>query len=99
MKKNNLCSEIAYMSLNHDGEQLCGDHVEIDENELLSVADKNNVRIFILDYVRMGIILKPYYREGRKSRFPLGAYRQRVGNGFDSVADIKPCGKHGGYYR
>ena len=33
MKKNNLCSEIAYMSLNHDGEQLCGDHVEIVENE------------------------------------------------------------------
>lgn len=33
MKKNNLCSEIAYMSLNHDGEQLCGDHVEVVENE------------------------------------------------------------------
>ncbi len=33
MKNNNLCSEIAYMSLNHDGEQLCGDHVEIVEND------------------------------------------------------------------
>lgn len=33
MKKNNLCSEISYMSLNHDGEQLCGDHVEVVENE------------------------------------------------------------------
>lgn len=33
MKKNNLCSEIAYMSLNHDGEQLCGDHVDIVEND------------------------------------------------------------------
>lgn len=33
MKKNNLCSEIAHMSLNHDGEQLCGDHVEIVEND------------------------------------------------------------------
>ncbi len=33
MKKNNLCSEIAYMSLNHYGEQLCGDHVEIAESE------------------------------------------------------------------
>lgn len=32
MKKNNLCSEIGYMSLNHYGEQLCGDHVEIVEN-------------------------------------------------------------------
>ena len=33
MKNNNLCSEIASMSLNHDGEQLCGDHVEIVEND------------------------------------------------------------------
>lgn len=26
---NNLCADIGYMSLNHAGEQLCGDHVEI----------------------------------------------------------------------
>ena len=32
MKKNNLCSEIGYMSINHYGEQLCGDHVEIVED-------------------------------------------------------------------
>lgn len=32
MKKNNgLCSDIGYLSLNHFGEQLCGDHVEIVE--------------------------------------------------------------------
>ena len=33
MKKNNLCSEISYMSLNHFGEQLCGDHVEVVESK------------------------------------------------------------------
>lgn len=26
---NNLCTDIGYKSVNHDGEQLCGDHVEI----------------------------------------------------------------------
>lgn len=38
MKKNNLCSEIAHMSLNHDGEQLCGDHVEIVENDSSTIV-------------------------------------------------------------
>ena len=28
---NNLCAEIGYKSINHDGEQLCGDHVDIVE--------------------------------------------------------------------
>ena len=27
--KNNLCTDIGYMSLTHYGEQLCGDHVEV----------------------------------------------------------------------
>ncbi|HPF54879.1 MAG TPA: SpoIIE family protein phosphatase [Clostridia bacterium] len=31
MKTNNLCSNIGYLSINHAGEQLCGDHVEIVE--------------------------------------------------------------------
>ena len=31
---NNLCADIGYKSINHDGEQLCGDHVDIvEENE------------------------------------------------------------------
>ena len=37
---NNLCADIGYMSLNHAGEQLCGDHVEIlgqDENATVIV--------------------------------------------------------------
>lgn len=33
MKKNNLCCEIGYRSLNHSGEQLCGDRVEVVESE------------------------------------------------------------------
>ena len=37
MKKNNLCSEIGYMSINHYGEQLCGDHVDIVENDDSSI--------------------------------------------------------------
>ncbi len=28
---NNLCADIGYKSINHDGEQLCGDHVDIIE--------------------------------------------------------------------
>lgn len=30
---NNLCADIGYLSINHKGEQLCGDHVEIVEPE------------------------------------------------------------------
>ena len=28
---NNLCAEIGWKSINHEGEQLCGDHVDIIE--------------------------------------------------------------------
>ena len=30
---NDLCAEIGYKSINHDGEQLCGDHVDIVEQD------------------------------------------------------------------
>lgn len=33
MKMNNLCADIGYLSINHFGEQLCGDHVDIVEND------------------------------------------------------------------
>lgn len=40
---NNLCVEIGWKSVNHDGEQLCGDHVEIvqpdDDSTILVLAD------------------------------------------------------------
>ena len=29
---NNLCTEIGYKSVNHYGEELCGDHVDIIDN-------------------------------------------------------------------
>ena len=37
---NNLCTETGYISLNHVGEQLCGDRVEI--------VDKENENILVL---------------------------------------------------
>lgn len=40
---NNLCADIGWKSINHDGEQLCGDHVEIiepnDESTFIVLAD------------------------------------------------------------
>ena len=30
---NDLCADIGYKSINHYGEQLCGDHVEVVEVE------------------------------------------------------------------
>lgn len=37
MKNNKLCCDIGYQSLNHYGEQLCGDHVEIVEEGKLKI--------------------------------------------------------------
>lgn len=40
---NNLCTDIGYKSVNHDGEQLCGDHVEIvdqgEDSTVIVLAD------------------------------------------------------------
>ena len=30
---NNLCADIGWKSINHEGEQLCGDHVEVVESK------------------------------------------------------------------
>ena len=30
---NNLCADIGYLSINHTGEQLCGDHIDVIEQE------------------------------------------------------------------
>ena len=38
---NNLCTEIGYKSINHHGEQLCGDHVEI-------VSQNENSTVIVL---------------------------------------------------
>ena len=35
---NNLCADIGWKSINHEGEQLCGDHVDIvEQNERSTV--------------------------------------------------------------
>ena len=40
---NNLCADIGYKSINHEGEQLCGDHVDIisqgDASTVIVLAD------------------------------------------------------------
>ena len=30
---NDFCADIGFKSINHDGEQLCGDHIEVIESE------------------------------------------------------------------
>ena len=50
MRTNNLCADIGYMSLNHDGENLCGDHVEMVETE-----DKPSTVIVLDDGVGSGV--------------------------------------------
>ena len=45
---NDLCAEIGYKSINHYGEQLCGDHVEIAEQ------DENSSVIVLADGMGSG---------------------------------------------
>lgn len=46
---NNLCTEIGYKSINHDGEQLCGDHVDVIE------ANDNSTVIVLADGLGSGV--------------------------------------------
>lgn len=46
---NHLCADIGFSSLNHAGEQLCGDHVEIAE------ADENSTVIVLADGLGSGV--------------------------------------------
>ncbi len=42
IKRNNLCADIGYTSINHFGEQLCGDHLDIverDDESIIVLAD------------------------------------------------------------
>ena len=48
-KTNNLCADIGYMSLNHAGEQLCGDHIEIANQE------ENSTVIVLADGLGSGV--------------------------------------------
>ena len=48
-KTNNLCADIGYMSLNHAGEQLCGDHVEI------AGTDESSTVIVLADGLGSGV--------------------------------------------
>ena len=46
---NNLCTDIGYKSINHYGEQLCGDHVDIVEQ------DENSTVIVLADGLGSGV--------------------------------------------
>jgi hypothetical protein len=50
MKTSNLCADIGYLSLNHAGEQLCGDHVEILED-----PDGHSTVIVLADGLGSGV--------------------------------------------
>lgn len=50
MRTNNLCADIGYMSINHAGESLCGDHVEMIETE-----DKPSTVIVLADGLGSGV--------------------------------------------
>jgi len=50
MKENNLCADIGYLSLNHDGEQLCGDHIEVSQT-----SDEKSTVIVLADGLGSGV--------------------------------------------
>ena len=46
---NNLCADIGYKSLNHFGEELCGDHIDVIEQ------DENSIVIVLADGLGSGV--------------------------------------------
>lgn len=46
---NNLCADIGYRSINHEGEELCGDHVDVVEQ------DENSTVIVLADGMGSGV--------------------------------------------
>ena len=46
---NNLCADIGWKSINHEGEQLCGDHVDIIE------PDENSTIVVLADGLGSGV--------------------------------------------
>ena len=45
---NDLCADIGYKSINHIGEELCGDHVDIIEEN-----DNSSVIVWLTDLVQV----------------------------------------------
>ena len=46
---NDLCIDIGWKSINHEGEQLCGDHVDIVEQ------DENSIVVVLADGMGSGV--------------------------------------------
>ena len=57
---NNLCADIGYKSINHYGEQLCGDHVDVveqgDDSTVIVLADG------LGSGVKASILIDPYIK-------------------------------------
>ena len=49
MRMNEYFADVGYQSINHDGEQLCGDHVDIVE------PDENSTVIVLSDGLGSGV--------------------------------------------
>ncbi len=49
IRRNNLCVDVAWHSINHAGEQLCGDHVE------LVAEDENSTAVVLADGLGSGV--------------------------------------------
>ena len=89
---NNLCADIGYKSINHYGEQLCGDHVDVvpqgDDSTVIVLADGlgSGVKASILSTLTSKIIstrvspLRNVYRQSpRPFRYARsGALRIRL---------------------
>ena len=58
---NDLCADIGFKSVNHDGEQLCGDHVDIVEQ------GEDSTVIVLADGLGRGVKLAFYQRLLQKS--------------------------------
>ena len=61
---NDLCADIGYKSINHYGEQLCGDHVDIVEP-----GDESNTALWLIVMITaLGAALFTANKPRRKQR-------------------------------
>ena len=67
---NDLCTDIGYKSVNHVGEQLCGDHVEIVE------VDDGSTIVVLSDGLGSGV--KAPYISDKYKREEIGSFGHQI---------------------